>query len=178
MNEQNILPWSKDYLLVWSDFKAEPNPAVFEDASSVIKYRCTWTVKSESFGSEIKFAIENIHVFSEFHKHLSWVRHQVATPNLLNHQQGHFDLAELLREEVTKNIENVVENKWYLTRGQNEEQRKQFAREDSAKIIATELEKWQNHLNENQQNYDFQTNYGQIIEKQKEYDKKFNQLRK
>lgn len=178
MNNQNILPWSKNYLLEWSDFKAESNPAIFEDASSVIKYRCTWTVKSESFGKEIKFSIENIQVTPEFHRHLSWVRHQMATPNLLNHQQGHFDLAELLQNKVTENIEKVFENKWYLTRGQNEEQRKQFAREDSAKMIAKELEKGQEYLSEKQRDYDNQTDYGQIIEKQKEYDKTFNQLRK
>ena len=65
-----------------------------------------------------------------------------------------------------------------MTRGQNDEQRKQFAREDSAKMIAVELEKWQKYLNEKQQEYDFQTDYGQSIKKQKEYDEKFNQLRK
>lgn len=178
MNQQNILPWSKNCLLEWSDFKAEPNPAVFEDASSVIKYRCTWTVSSEDFGSEIKFSIKNIQITPEFQKHLSWVRLQMATSKLLNHEQGHFDLAEILRTEVSENIKKVFENKWYLTRGKNEEQRKQFAREDSGIMIAKELEKWQKDLNEKQHNYDIQTEYGQNIEKQAEYDEKFRQLRK
>ena len=178
MNEQNILPWSKDYLLDWSDFQAESNPSAFEDATSVIKYRCTWTVKSESFGSEIKFSIENIQIIPEFHKHLSWVRLQMATPKLLNHEQGHFDLAEVLRNEVTENMERIFENNWYLTRGKNEEQRKQFAKEDSALIIAKELEKGQKYLNEKQHEYTIQTDYGQNEEKQEEYNKIFKQLRK
>ena len=176
MSAQNTIPWSKEYRLTWSDYLSEPNPAGFEDAFSFIKFRFTWTVTSESFGSEIKFAIKNIALSPEFHKHLSWVRIPMSTEQLLNHQQGHFDLVELMRVEITKSISSVFENKWYATRGQNEEQRKQFAREDSGAMIAKEMERWEKILSEKQAEYDKQTDYGQILEKQSEYDATFAQL--
>lgn len=176
MNEQNTIPWSKDYFLKWSDFLAESNPSVFEDSCSFIKYRFTWTITSENFGQDIKFAIKDIHLSPEFHRQLSWVRTPMATDVLLNHEQGHFDLAELLHSDIAEKISNVVENKWYLTRGQNDEQRKQFAREDSGIMIATELDKWEQFIHEKHQEYDLQTDFGANAEKQSEYDATFKQL--
>ena len=55
--------------------------------------------------------------------------------NLLKHEQGHFDLAELVKWNNLDKIQNEFYKKKFPTRGQNEEQRKQFAREDSGKLI-------------------------------------------
>ena len=164
MNEKDIVVWSKDYRLTWSDFNAESNPAVFEDSHSFIKYRCTWTVDSENFGSEIKFRILDIVIVPEFHKHLSWVRMPMASTELLTHEQGHFSL------------KNLLENKWFPTRGQNDEQRKQFAREDSGVMIAKEIEKLESHLLEKRHDYDLQTNFGQNEKIQNEFNITFSQL--
>ncbi len=41
MSENNVVVWSNDSFLSWSDFEAESNPAVFEDSHSAIKYRYT-----------------------------------------------------------------------------------------------------------------------------------------
>lgn len=177
MSQNNTVTWSRDSFLNWSNFQAESNPAVFEDAHSTIKYHYTWIVNSESIGSEIRFFIENINLSVEFHPLLSWVRKSHATPELLKHEQGHFDLAELLRTEITEQIQNVFNEKKFLTRGQNTEQQKQFAREDSGLMIAKEVEKWEKYLFEKQEEYDKQTNYGQILGKQQEYDNMFKKLR-
>jgi GTP cyclohydrolase II len=177
MGQNNIISWSKDYLLNWSDFQAESNPAAFEDAHSIIKYRCTWIVNSDAVDNQIQFFIENIDLTAEFHSLLSWVRQPQATPQLLKHEQGHFDLAELLRSKIKKQIQSVFDEKKFPTRGQNPEQQKQFAREDSGLMIAKEVEKWEKYLFEKQEEYDKQTNYGQIIEKQQEYDDTFKKLR-
>ena len=177
MGQNNIISWSADYLLNWSDFRAESNPAVFEDAHSIIKYRCTWIVNSDAVGSQIRFFIENVDLTVEFYPLLSWVRRSQATPQLLKHEQGHFDLAELFRSKIKKQIQSVFDEKKFSTRGQNSEQQKQFAREDSGLMIAKEVEKWEKYLSEKQEEYDKKTNYGQIIEKQQEYDDTFKKLR-
>ena len=39
MSENDIVVWSKDSFLSWSDFKAESNPSVYEDSHSIIRYR-------------------------------------------------------------------------------------------------------------------------------------------
>ena len=177
MSQNNAIPWSKDYFLDWSDFQAEFNPAALEDVHSIIKYRYTWIVNSESDGNQIRFFIENIDLIAEFYPLLSWVRHSEATPKLLKHEQGHFDLAELLRPKITKQIQSVFDEKKFPTRGQNQERQKQFAREDSGLMIAKELERLEKYLFEKQEEYDKQTNYGQIMEKQQEYDNMFKKLR-
>jgi len=177
MSQNNAIPWSKDYFLDWSDFQAEFNPAALEDVHSIIKYRYTWIVNSDSDGNQIRFFIENIDLTAEFYPLLSWVRRSEATPSLLKHEQGHFDLAELLRPEITKQIQSAFDEKKFPTRGQNQERQKQYAREDSGLMIAKELERFEKYLFEKQEEYDKQTNYGQIIEKQQEYDNMFKKLR-
>lgn len=176
MSDPNVISWSESNLK-WSDYQAEANPSEFEDAYSSIKYRCTWTVTSEKFGDTIKFAIQNISITPEFYRHLSWVRISLATPELLRHQQGHFDLAESFRSEITNDLKKF-ENKWYPTRGQNAEQRKQFAREDSGIILANEMIKWDKFLLDKQKQYDQETNFGELREKQSDYDAMFANLRK
>ncbi len=165
MSEIDVLVWSKNSPLEWSDFKAESHPAVFEDAHSVIKYRYTWTVNSEKLGSDILFFIENIELSTEFHRLLSWVRSPNANDTLLKHEQEHFDLAELTKCENLDKLQKIFYGKKYPTRGKNDEQRKQFAKEDSGKMIGEEVEKLEKQLLEIHQDYDDQTNFGQNLEK-------------
>ena len=177
MSENNVILWKKNRFLKWSDFYAESNPAVFEDAHSFIKYRHTWTVNSKQMGNQILFFIENIQLFTEFHPVLSWVRESESNDALLKHEQGHFDLAELIKNENLKNLQNKFFEKQFPTRGKNEEQQKQFAKEDSGKMIADEVEKIEEIFSQRRQEYDKQTNFGQNFEKQSEYDLTFEKLR-
>ena len=178
MENDDILMWSKDYLLKWSDFKASSNTSAFEDSSSQIKFHCTWTVKSTIHDGKIYFEIDDIKLSAQFLRHLSWVREGQESSHLLKHEQGHFDLAEMTRSEITERIQNKFYTKKFSTRGQNEEQRKQFAREDSGIMIAGELEK--NYLDFSQKRitYDEETDFGNNKIKQKEHDEKFNEFKK
>lgn len=178
MEETDVISWSKDYFLKWSDFTADPNHTAFEDASCQIKYNPTWTVYSEMIDGKIFYMIDKIHLTTIFLRHLSWVRKIHSSDSLLNHQQGHFDYAEFLRPTIVENLETEFGEKKFPTRGQNEEQRKQHAREDSGRVIAKQLEKWNKILLDYRNQYDKETEYGQNQEKQKEYDEKFQKLRK
>ena len=177
MEDSDVITWSKNYFLKWSDFLADPNHSAFEDSSSNIKYHHTWTVQSEMIDGKIFYLIDKIQLSTLFLRHLSWVRIQHSSDNLLKHEQGHFDLAESLRNTIVQNIENEFKERRFPTRGQNEEQRKQFAREDSGLMIAKELEKWNEILLEKRKQYDEETEYGENLEKQKEYGETFQKLR-
>ena len=177
MSENDVVVWSKESFLTWADFKAESNPAIFEDSHSMIKYQFTWIVNSDKIGDNILFLIENIQLSVDFHSLLSWVRTSQANDNLLKHEQGHFDLAELVKRENLEKLKNKFYEKQFPTRGQNEEQRKQFAKEDSGKMIAEEIENLHQLLSNLRQEYDDQTNFGQNLEKQSEYNLKFDKLR-
>jgi hypothetical protein len=178
VENNDILLWSEDYLLNWSDFKAESNLSAFEDSSSHIKFHYTWLVNSEVLGDRIYFLIEDIRLSTQFLRHLSWVRERQSTLDLLKHEQGHFDLAESLRPIITEKIQNEFKDKKFPTRGQNDEQQKQFAREDSGLMIAHELEKWFLDFSQKREKYDRDTEFGHNWKKQKEYDEQFAELRK
>ncbi len=178
MVEQTILEWTPDFTLKWSDFKAESNPGSFEDSHSVVKYRFTWTVNSEKMDDQIVFFIEDIRIFVEFHSLLSWVRLSESTDSLLNHEQGNFDLAELVKNENLLKFHDMFYSKHYPTRGQNEAQRKKFAKEDSGKMINVEIEKLQELYDRKSQKYHNETKYGLNSEQQSKYDLLFSQLRK
>ena len=177
MDETEPIGWSKNIFLKWSDFKAEHNPSIFEDSHSEIKFRFTWTVNSDTKNNEIVFLIENIELFVEFHPLLSSFRTLEINDNLLKHEQGHFDLAELIKIENLEELQNKFYRIQFPTRGQNDDQRKQFAKEDSGKMIVKGVEKLEELLNIRRKQYDEQTNFGQNQEKQTEYDLIFNNLR-
>ena len=178
MGEHVTLEWTPEFTLKWSDFQAESNPAVFEDSHSVIKYRFTWTVNSEKIDEQIVFLIEDIRLYVEFHPLLSWVRLSEANDSLLNHEQGNFDLAELVKNENLSKLQNQFYSKYFPTRGQNEAQEKQFAKEDSGKMINAEVEKLQKLFDEKSLKYHDETNFGTDSESQSKYDSIFSQLRK
>jgi len=176
MGETGLVIWSHDYRLKWSDFKAESNPAIFEDSHSVIKYGFTWLVNSDKLNDEIIFLIENIEISVEFHPLLSWIRNSEYNDNSLNHEQGYFDLAEMIK----RNHDTVFENKFYQkvfpTRGQNDAQRKQFAKEDSGRMIANEVDTLSKILLKKHEEYDIETDFGKNFEIQLKYDKLFEKL--
>jgi hypothetical protein len=178
MENDDVLPWSKDHFLEWSDFKAESNPSAFEDSSSHIKFHYTWIVNSDMSDEKISFLIDEIKLTTQFFRHLSWVRENQSSQDLLKHEQGHFDLAESLRPIITEKIQNKLQNKKFPTRGKNPEQQKQFAREDSGLMISKELEKWSLDLTQKRKKYDDETEFGHNVKKQNEYDEEFDKLRK
>jgi len=176
MSENYVIPWTSDYSLKWSDFKAELNPAVFEDSHSAIKYGFTWTVNSDKIDDKIVFLIDSIHIVTEFHPLLSWVRESESNDNLLKHEQGHFNLAEILRRDQEVIFEKNFYHKVFDTRGQNEAQRKQFAKLDSGKIISNEVDKLSLILAKKRKEYDTETEYGQNISNQLKYTNIFKNL--
>ncbi|WP_428326974.1 hypothetical protein [Nitrosopumilus sp.] len=177
MSENEILSWTKHCSLNWSDFKAEHNPASYEDSHSVIKYGFTWTVDSEKMGNDILFLIKNIQISVEFCPLLSSVRTSETNDQLLRYEQGRFDLAELVKRENLSRLQTMFEGKTFPTRGKNEDQRKQLAKEDSGKMIAQEVEELQNILEKRLHEYDETTDYGNNLEKLSEYGLKFEHLK-
>ena len=143
MIEHEVIHWSETNLLNVSNFMAEPNPGIFEDSHSVIKYGFTWIVNSEQFGAEVVFSIENIQLSVEFNPLLSWIRMSEFNDDLLKHEQGHFDLAEIIKRQHQKIFEVEFYHKHFPTRGQNDAQRKQFAKEGSGKMISLKIDESQ-----------------------------------
>ena len=177
MSSNDIISWSQDYCLKWSDFKAESNPAIYEDSHSFIKYGFTWVVDSDKLNKNIVFLINQITVSVEFHPLLSWVRTSELNDSLLKHEQGHFDLAEIIKRDYEKILKNKFYDKVFPTRGQNEAQEKQFAKEDSSKMISIEIDKLSEILRKKRNEYDIETEYGKNYLNQNKYDDIFKKIK-
>ena len=177
MSENDTVVWSRNSLLSWSDFKAEHNPSAYEDSHSVIRYRPTWVVDSEQSGKDILFVVRDVKISVEFHRQLSWVRALQPSDLLLRHEQGHFDLAELVARESIGTLRQMFDGKAFPTRGKNEEQQKQFARDDSGSMVVACMDGVEKVLAQRRQEYDQDTDFGQDSEKQSKYDAEFAVLR-
>lgn len=182
MSWTDTIPWSPDRPLLWSDFKADVNPAVYEDAYSAVGYRPEWTVGSvredngDGAGDKILFVIADLHIFTEFRPALSWAR-PLCGDLELRHQQGHFDLGEYTMREVLSDIRDSLYGRRFPTRGKNEDQRRQLAKEDSVLVIEPAMRVLRDRLEAAQTEYDTVTDHGCDTRAQSKYDDKFATLR-
>ena len=175
------IAWSPDRPLTWSDFEADANPAALEDAYSSITYHPTWTVESEhadqNGGTDvILFTIHNLQIATMFSPVLSWAR-PPRSDAMLHHQQGHFDLGEIVMRENLASVRDSVYGRKFETRGKNEDQRKQFAKEDSGRIMASKMQDLCEYLGVRHMQYDKDTRCGADCDEQLRYDNMFASLR-
>jgi len=82
----------------------------------------------------------------------------------------------MLKREYDKTLKNKFYDKSFPTRGQNESQQKQFAKEDSSKMISTEIDNLTEILRKKRNDYDLETEYGHNVLNQTKYDKIFKNL--
>jgi hypothetical protein len=74
-------------------------------------------------------------------------------------------------------LKNKFYDKSFPTRGQNEPQQKQFAKEDSSKMISIEIDKLSEILRKKRNDYDLETEYGNNTLNQSKYDEIFKKFK-
>jgi predicted secreted Zn-dependent protease len=82
--DENLIEWSSSRKLTWQDFKGKPNP--LSDNAALTNSTITADFGYSNKG--LKHTIKCV-----FNKSLSWGR--IKNDYILNHEQGHFDLAEI-----------------------------------------------------------------------------------
>ena len=97
--EENIIEWSPARKLTWADFKGTPDPSSRNAALT----NSSITLSTEYSNREIKYIVN-----CKFNKLLSWVR--VKNDYILNHEQGHFDIAEAHARLLFKNLNEYTFN--------------------------------------------------------------------
>ena len=91
--EENIIEWSSARKLTWADFKGTPDPS----STNAALTNSSITLSTEYSNKEIRYIVN-----CKFNKLLSWVR--VKNDYILNHEQGHFDIAEAHARLLFKNL--------------------------------------------------------------------------
>ena len=88
------IEWNEYHKLTWDMFTGEPDPSSIGDAGTAVK------IQALPFLVDKKI---HYHVHALFSKKSSWCRED-RSPELLAHEQLHFDIAELTARKVRKKI--------------------------------------------------------------------------
>lgn len=94
VNDDKIT-WNKERRLKWEDIKGIPDPG---SSSGSITY------SSIGYSASVKKDSLYVTVTCFFNKEKSWVKEDHKTADLLNHEQGHFDLNEIYARKLRKQL--------------------------------------------------------------------------
>jgi len=95
----DTIRWTNNYRLKWSDFQGKPSSSSPFSAQS----QCIFTY-SATFDYRNLDAYLLVNMYPTFARKYSWVRPDLKTPELLGHEQLHFDICELFIRQMRKKI--------------------------------------------------------------------------
>lgn len=141
--EEEVIPWSVDRKLQWSDFKGSYLKTQWAAATtaSSISYEFSAFEKNDQLFLDFK-------VGCEFYPNKSWYRPEVCDSLILSHEQLHFDIAEFHARKMRKRLAETQ-----FTENIKDEVKTIY------KAIIKELYIFQNK-------YDHDTNFSRNLEKQ------------
>lgn len=96
-----LVKWSTDRPLTWSDFKGRPpaNDPFMANTNADVSYSYTASINSNVY--TLTFKVEH-----NFTQNISWVKPDKQTPALLQHEQLHFDLSEYFARTLYRELTN------------------------------------------------------------------------
>ncbi|HVK46985.1 MAG TPA: DUF922 domain-containing protein, partial [Pseudobacter sp.] len=135
------IPWSETRKLGWGDFKARPDPSSANAAmtNSIINIEFNFDDTSLDYTINCRFD-----------KNRSWVK--VRTIPVLQHEQGHFDIAEIYARKLAREMSGYKFNPVTV-------------KDDVNNIYDRIMKVYQ----QEQQQYDLQTDFSRNKEKQAEW---------
>jgi lipopolysaccharide export LptBFGC system permease protein LptF len=89
----NLIPWNASRKLTWNDFKGDPDPHTSNAALTSSNINIEFGYDETGFQYSIS---------CNFDKNRSWVR--IKNNEVLAHEQGHFDLAEIYARKLNKTL--------------------------------------------------------------------------
>ena len=145
------LPYDSQRPLTWDDFR----PRVIVPIAGYKAY--TWSGIAIDLSSDD----QGIHIstYSYFVPSESWVEKDAGTPELLRHEQGHFDLTELYTRELRQLLEP------YQNMDVSE-----FVRGDGQATVQRLYDETFDRMNAEQDRYDKETGHSVNREKQQAWD--------
>ena len=95
---QDTIKWSPTYNLNWEDFQGTPDTSVESAAITSSGISCKTLFTDTSF---------TINVFAFFEKRKSW-KSKSVNKDILSHEQGHFDIAEIFARKLKIELKNIA----------------------------------------------------------------------
>ena len=182
INDQTLIPWTKDYLLKWSDF----TPVQQHDYSEVayahtdIKYNAI--IEVNNIDSDCKFTIKKVQVEAVFMP-TSWVAREFLNESeqkkayVLKHEQGHFDISEEYARKMYHEMNNEVRGKIYTCDDKILNEQDGDAHNKANSILKSVYDRLLISWNDLDAKYDKDTNHDENFPAQNEYNFLFTYLR-
>ena len=92
----NLLEWNEFYKLTWEDFQGTRSAGAIGDAGTAV------SIKAKPYLVQKKIKYD---VYAYFNRQKSWAIDK--SPELLEHEQLHFDIAELYARKIRKRISEL-----------------------------------------------------------------------
>lgn len=97
-SQESVISWSPLKLLNWDDFSGKAKDTSKFDAEACAEVKYYYQFNSPH---DFKF-----NVVASFNKNTSWCKREHASQDLLEHEQLHFDIAELYARKIKEMFEN------------------------------------------------------------------------
>ena len=94
--DYDVIPWSSDLKLSWTDFKGKPTN---ERAAAITASGVTYRFSSEVLGDEVEI---DFTVVAHFYPNKSWYNAKLVNSTILEHEQRHFDITEIFARKMRK----------------------------------------------------------------------------
>lgn len=98
VNTDSLIQWEANRKLMWSDFLGKPERRSSFKATTSSKIGFDWDFFQDSV---------NVTVSTQFIRYSSWVAGD-PTEKLLAHEQGHFDIAEIISRMIRRDLSKLV----------------------------------------------------------------------
>ena len=154
--EADSIQWNPERKLTWDDFKGT---AMENEPSDALTFTSNQTL-FKSFGIGKRFEIES-EIACYFYKNRSWVKPAKKVDYLLNHEQRHFDLAEVGAREFRRVVKQT-----HFTSENFRDEIKRITQQINGKYYKL------------QEQYDSETDHSRVEEKQTEWNKRIDEMLK
>jgi hypothetical protein len=146
--DSDIVVWSKDYKLKWSEYKAEP--FIHESDAAISAIGLMWKPVSQDYDHGL------FNVYAYFDKKESCIYPEKVNEIILNHEQRHFDIGEICARKLRCECLRLT-NKITIEDCSQNLEKLRFAFLDSMDVI--------------NEKYDRETHNSRNLQKQNEWDK-------
>ncbi|MBC7220884.1 DUF922 domain-containing protein [Candidatus Bipolaricaulota bacterium] len=158
------LPWSADRPIGWDDFWAPPpsdrDPGAAAAIATVLAYDLTAVAARDPGTGRWQARIASLTVTNEMERDRSWALPERRTAAALAHEQGHFDLAEVYRRILERELQGLSGDGW--TAAEAEQALRTRAREAFQRVTARQSEV--------QARYDRETDHGRDAARQADWE--------
>jgi len=155
------IPWSPDRPLAWGDFRGAVDPQAPPERVAMTAASLTWgyEYQIEHDGESCAYWITEIRSEAVFDQRRSWVRPTHRKPEILAHEQGHFDLTQIYKQLLDERAAELIGLR-QRCEGSTIEQASSFTQRDAAESVQAVFDAIWTRYMAAQRAYDEQTAHG------------------